>query len=67
MLEMTPDYIMKNMLFFEGRSPGICPKNKMRAQNLAPEGLTPEWRISEQSLVRYLKRNGVQFYTRGYA
>lgn len=66
MFEVTEDYVKKRMLFYEGREPGIPPKTKLRAVNIAPEGETPQWRVSENVLMGYLRSKGVKFYTRGY-
>lgn len=66
MLSLEERYIKDNLLHFEGRSPGIAPRGIMRAYNFAPEGETPQWRVSEQSLKRYLRFRGIKFYERGY-
>lgn len=64
--ELSSDHIKKKLLHYEGRSPGITPRGKMHAVNFSPEGEKPEWRVSEQQLVRYLKYLGIRFYERGY-
>ena len=66
MLELDPEYIMKRMLHFEGRSVGVCPKDKMLAVNLAPDGEKPEWRIPESRFLGYLRSRKVKFYSRGF-
>jgi len=66
MLEMDEKTIKRTILHYEGRSPGIAPRGKMKAINLSPEGETPEWRVSEQAFVRYLRSKGIRFYERGY-
>jgi len=66
LVELEPEYIKKHLLHYEARSPGICPRGKMHALNMAPEGETPEWRVSEQSFMRFLKFKGIRFYERGY-
>lgn len=66
MLEMKESYIKTAVFFYEEREPGIRPKGRMLARNLAPDGETPEWRVSETELLRYLRYKGVKFYERGY-
>jgi hypothetical protein len=66
MLELELPYVKNTLLFYEKREPGIVPKNRIRAINVAPEGETPVWRISEVSLIQYLKSRGIRFYERGY-
>ncbi len=66
LLEIKEQYLMNILLFYEGRSPGIRPKDKLLAVNLAPEGETPVWRIPERALVGYLQYKRVKYYTRGW-
>lgn len=66
MLETSEDTVRKKLLFYSDREPGICPKFKIRAINIMPEGETPEWRVSERAFLGYLKYKGLRFYTRGY-
>lgn len=66
MLELEVDYVKNSLLFYEGRQPGLCPKSKMRAINVAKEGDVPQWRISENTFLGYLRSRGVKFYNRGY-
>lgn len=67
LLQCELDYLKKNLIFYaDGREPGIPPKSKMRAINIAPEGMTPEWRVSENSFLGFLRRRGVKFYDRGF-
>jgi hypothetical protein len=67
LLQCTEEYLKGNLIFYSDREPGIAPKSKMRAINIAPEGETPQWRVSENSFLGYLRRKGVKFYDRGYA
>lgn len=66
LLEMEEETVRKNLLHYEGRSIGICPKNKLRAYNVMPEDgeTAPKWRIPESSLVAYLRYKGIRYYTR---
>jgi hypothetical protein len=66
LLSLDEEYIKKHLLHFQGRSPGICPRGIMLAINVAPEGVKPEWRVSEQSFAGYLRYKGIRFYERGY-
>ncbi len=58
--------VRTNLLHYEGRSIGVCPKTKMRAYNVMPvDGKTPpKWRIPESSLVAFMKHKGIRYYTR---
>ena len=66
LFEVSIADVKKRYLFYDRREPGIAPRTKMRAVNIAPEGETPEWRVAERELVRYMRRQGIKFYERGY-
>lgn len=66
MLEVKVETLKLQMLHYDGRSPGISPKGKLRAHNIMPEGETPEWRITEREFIRFLKHKGIRVYQRGY-
>lgn len=66
MLELTDRYVKETLLFYDRREPGLTPKTKMRAINIAPEGEKPEWRVTEREFIRYLRSRGLKFYDRGF-
>lgn len=66
MLELDEKYVKTKLLFYDRREPGLAPRTKMRAINIAPEGETPQWRVTERELIRYLRHRGVKFYERGF-
>jgi hypothetical protein len=66
LFELDVQYVMQTLLFYEKREPGIVPRNKLRAINIAPEGEAPVWRVAESNLIAYLKAKGIRFYERGY-
>lgn len=66
MLELDIEYVERNLLFYEKREPGLPPRSKMRAINIAPEGETPIWRVAEVTIIQYLRARGIRFYERGY-
>ena len=66
MLELTEQHVKSKLFFYDRREPGLTPKTKMRAFNIAPEGETPEWRVTEREFIRYLRHRGVKFYERGF-
>jgi len=66
MLSLTIPYVKNTLLFYDRREPGLTPKTRLRAINIAPEGETPEWRVTERELIRYLRSRGVKFYETGY-
>lgn len=53
-------------IFYEGRSIGAHNFDQMTARNIAPRDEKPEWRVSEQELIRFLKRKGFRYYDRGF-
>lgn len=66
LLSLSETYVKTKLLFYAGREPGLRPRTKMTANNIAPEGETPQWRVTENELIRYLRLRGIRFYDRGY-
>lgn len=66
LLQVKVDTVEKRLLFYQGRSVGVPPKTKLVATNLMPEGETPEWRILDKHLIRYLRFKGIRFQSMGY-
>lgn len=66
LLSLEEDYIRRSLLHYEGRSVGPCPRDKILAINIAPEGEKPEWRVTERKLITWMRLKGVRYYERGY-
>lgn len=66
MLNLSELYVKRNLLFYFGRSTGVQPKETLLVRNIAPAGKTPEWRCTEQELVRFLRRKGYRVYDRAW-
>lgn len=67
LLEVKEEYLKNNLLFFEGRSVGVCPKDKMLAIDISPDDAPrPEWRVTEVHLKRWMRFKGWKIYDRGY-
>lgn len=58
--------LRSRFIYFDGRSTGRRPPDRMWARNIAEPGDTPEWRVAEAELLRWLRRKGYRFYERGY-
>ena len=56
----------QTMVYFEGRSLGEKKKTMLRAHNIMPSEATPEWRVADTELVRWMKYMGFRFMERGY-
>jgi hypothetical protein len=50
---------MAKIVFFDGRSVGAPPRDRLLARNIAPAGENPEWRIEEAEYIRWLKSNNI--------
>lgn len=66
LLSISEEQLKRSYLHYEGRSVGVCPKDKLLARNIAPEGEKPEWRIAEKALVIWMKFKGFKYHERGY-
>lgn len=64
MFEVEPLTVKNNYLHYERRSVGSKPGDKMLARNIAPAGEKPEWRVSEQEVIRYLRKRGFRIYNK---
>lgn len=58
--------LQKRYLYFENRSVGLRSPHLITTRNIAPPTHTPDWRVSEQELIRWLKFKGFRYYDRGY-
>jgi hypothetical protein len=67
MLSTSEAYVRGKMMFYDGRSPGRQPKDKFLARNIAPTGQTPEWRVAEQELMRWLRYKRYRLYESAWA
>lgn len=45
---------------------GIRAKDKLTARNIAPVGATPEWRVADNELIRWLRYKGFRYVEVGY-
>lgn len=66
LLSVTERYLKENLIHYSGRSLGACPRDRMEAVNIAPDGEKPEWRIAEKHLKRWMRFKGWKIYDRGY-
>jgi hypothetical protein len=67
LLDVTEPYLKQDLIHYEGRSVGACPKDKLLAVNIAPDSAPkPEWRIAERHLKRWMRFKGWKIYDRGY-
>lgn len=61
MLNCSEAYLRTDVLFYVGRSYGIRSE-KLRAVNLAAQDETPNWRVSEQDFIVWLKVKRISFH-----
>lgn len=66
-LELDEQYVKRNLLHYDRRSVGAIPKDKMLAVDVSPDDAKrPHWRVSENSLKRWLRYKGWRIRERGY-
>lgn len=66
-LSMTEAHVRGRLLWYEGREVGVRPLVKLKAINIANEDERPDWRVSEQELIRWMKHKGFRYYERAWA
>lgn len=62
MLNVEETTLRSMYIFYSGRSTGNPKLDQLQARNIAPKGASPEWRVPENELKRWLKRKGFRFY-----
>ena len=63
-LNLTEFEVNKTYIYFERRSVGTKTREQMLARNIAPRDKTPDWRVAEMELVRWMRFRGFRFYDR---
>jgi hypothetical protein len=63
-LDLSEAQIMKQYIYFEGRSIGTRRLNVMSARNIAPKDQKAEWRVSEREFIRWMRTMGFRYYER---
>jgi hypothetical protein len=67
LLNISEDSLKRSHLHFQGRSVGVCPKDRMLAVDISPDNAKkPEWRVAETHLKRWMRFKGWKIYDRGY-
>lgn len=67
MFDLTESNIKRYYLFYEGRSVGVQPKDKMLAVDIShADADKPDWRISEKELARWMRHKKIRYYERGF-
>lgn len=56
----------RDYCYWDGRSLGAAPRDKLRCVNIAPKGITPDWRVNEPELKRFLKAKHFRSHERGW-
>lgn len=65
-LSISVPALRRTYLFFENRSTGIRPPDRMLARNIAPADEKPEWRVAEGELIRWMRAKGFRYHERGW-
>lgn len=65
MLQLEMSHFKSSYVHYEERSVGYRRHEQMSARNIAPDGEKPDWRITEQEFVRWLRYKGFKIYNRG--
>jgi hypothetical protein len=68
LLGVTEDYLKNpanGFCFFTGRTPGRPRPDEVRVVNLQPDPhRSPDWRVEERELIRWMKRRGFTYVDR---
>lgn len=64
LLDVDEVALRSTYIHYEGRSIGFASKDRLLARNIAPADSTPDWRVAERELIRWLKFKGFKHYER---
>lgn len=65
LLNLEEQTLRSSLLHYEGRSIGFASRDHLLARNIAMPDATPDWRVAERELIRWMKRKGFKYYERG--
>lgn len=51
---------LSEMIHFDGRTVGVHHDDTLLARNIMPPDKTPEWRVEELELIRFMKKKGIR-------
>lgn len=66
LISLEEGTIKNTLIYYEGRSTGAVPRDKMRAINIMSAGEKPQWRVSDRDFRRWMRFKGFRYYERGY-
>lgn len=66
MVQIPVSTLKQSFVHFEGRTVGQRRLDRLRAVNIAPDTLPPEWRVTDEELIRWLKRKGFRVTERAW-
>lgn len=67
LLNLTEETLKRSYLHFEGKSVGVCPRDRMIAVDISPDSAKrPEWRVPERYLKRWMRFKGLKVVDGGY-
>lgn len=66
MLNVKIQHLEKKLIHFDGRSVGARHPSLLMARNIMPPGEKPEWRISEQEMIRWCRAKRIKVIYRGF-
>lgn len=63
MLNVAESSVRVNKIYYHLRSPGRHLPSQMLARNIAAPDEPPDWRVTQQEFVRWLKLKGIRVIT----
>lgn len=66
LLAIPEKRLHKEYLYYQDVTPGRRPQRMITARNISPALATPDWRVAESELVRWLRFHRVKVYDRAF-
>lgn len=51
---------LPGVIHYDGRTVGVHQPDTLMARNIMPPDMTPEWRVEELELIRFMKKKGIR-------
>lgn len=64
-IEMSEADVLKKVVYLEGREVGRKMRGQLQAINVARGDHTPEWRVEDAELIRWLRHKKIRRFDRG--
>lgn len=66
LLSVPESRVRRDYCWYENREVGTMSPLKLKTVNVSPSVEAPDWRVSEQELIRWMKKRRLKYYERAW-